>query len=46
MEIGAEPCLVVNLSTGSLEEAANWVEYCNGTENTYYANLRRSHGFP
>ena len=45
-EIGAEPCLVVNLSTGSPEEAANWVEYCNGTENTYYANLRRSHGYP
>lgn len=45
-EIGAEPCLVVNLSTGSPDEAANWVEYCNGTENTYYANLRRSHGYP
>lgn len=45
-EIGAEPCLVVNLATGSPDEAANWVEYCNGTENTYYANLRRSHGYP
>lgn len=45
-EIGAEPCLVVNISTGSPDEAANWVDYCNGTENTYYANLRRSHGYP
>lgn len=45
-ELQAEPCLVVNLSTGTAEEAANWVEYCNGTEDTYYANLRRSHGYP
>lgn len=44
-EINAEPVLVINLSTGTPEEAANWVEYCNGTENTYYANLRRSHGY-
>ena len=33
------------MPTGSAEEAANWVEYCNGTEDTYYANLRRSHGY-
>ena len=45
-EIGAEPCLVVNISTGTPDEAAGWVEYCNGTEDTYYANLRRSHGYP
>lgn len=45
-EIGCEPVLVINLSTGSPDEAANWVDYCNGTEDTYYANLRRSHGYP
>jgi alpha-N-arabinofuranosidase len=44
-KIGAEPFLVVNMSTGTPEEAANWVEYCNGTEDTYYANLRRADGF-
>lgn len=44
-QIGAEPMLCVNMPTGSAEEAAHWVEYCNGTEDTYYANLRRSHGF-
>jgi alpha-L-arabinofuranosidase len=44
-EIGAEPFLVANMSTGTPEEAANWVEYCNGTEDTYYANLRRKHGY-
>ncbi len=43
--IGAEPFLVVNMSTGTPEEASDWVEYCNGTGDTYYANLRRSHGY-
>lgn len=43
--IGAEPLLCVNMGTGSVEEAMHWVEYCNGTGNTYYANLRRSHGY-
>lgn len=44
-EIGAEPFLVVNMSTDSPTDAADWVEYCNGTEDTYWANLRRSHGY-
>ncbi len=44
--IGCEPVLVVNIATGTPDEAANWVEYCNGTEDTYFANLRRSHGYP
>jgi alpha-N-arabinofuranosidase len=45
-EIGAEPNLVVNMSTGTAMDAASWVEYCNGTTDSYYANLRRSHGYP
>jgi len=44
-KIGAEPFLVVNMSTGTPEEASNWVEYCNGTGDTYWAKLRRSHGY-
>lgn len=44
-EVNCEPVLVVNISTGTPDEAANWVEYCNGTGDTYYANLRRSHGY-
>ena len=44
-EIGAEPFLVVNMSTDSPNDASDWVEYCNGTEDTYWANLRRSHGY-
>lgn len=44
--VGAEPMICVNMASGTPEEAANWVEYCNGTGDTYYANLRRSHGYP
>lgn len=44
--IGAEPYISVNMGTGTAEEAANWVEYCNGNGNTHYANVRRKHGFP
>jgi alpha-N-arabinofuranosidase len=43
-KIGAEPYICVNLHNGTGEEAANWVEYCNGTRNTSYANLRRKYG--
>lgn len=44
-KIGAEPYLCVNMGTGTVAEAMHWVEYCNGTGNTYYANLRRAHGY-
>jgi alpha-N-arabinofuranosidase len=44
--IQAEPYICVNLGTGGIQEAANWVEYCNGTGDTHYANLRRKHGYP
>lgn len=42
--IGAEPFIVVNAGNGTPEEAATWVEYCNSTRDTYYANLRRKYG--
>jgi alpha-N-arabinofuranosidase len=45
-DLGTEPYICVNLGTGTLDEARNWVEYCNGTDNTYYANLRRKNGHP
>ncbi len=44
-KIGAEPYLCVNMGSGTVEEAMHWVEYCNGRGDTYYANLRRSHGY-
>ena len=45
-EVGTEPYICVNLGTGTIDEAAAWVEYCNGTGDTYYANLRRQNGHP
>ncbi|MGC2718700.1 MAG: hypothetical protein WA209_03875, partial [Candidatus Acidiferrales bacterium] len=43
-KVGAEPYICINAGTGTIEEAANWVEYCNGTGNTQFANLRRKNG--
>jgi alpha-L-arabinofuranosidase len=43
--IGAEPQINLTTGTGSLREALAWVEYCNGTGDSTYANLRRSHGY-
>nr|KAK5441268.1 hypothetical protein LTR18_007112 [Exophiala xenobiotica] len=40
----AEPYLCLNFGTGTLDEAMAWLEYCNGTKDTYYANLRRKNG--
>jgi alpha-N-arabinofuranosidase len=45
-KIGTEPYICINLHNGTAKEAANWVEYCNGTKNTSYANLRRKYGHP
>ncbi|TPX13159.1 uncharacterized protein E0L32_006359 [Thyridium curvatum] len=39
-----EPYICLNMGTGTLDEALAWVEYCNGTRDTHYANLRRRHG--
>ncbi len=35
----------MNLGTGSIEEAASWVEYCNRPVGTSYADLRAEHGY-
>ncbi len=43
--IGAEPYLCTNVGSGTPEEAAAWVEYCNGAGNTTFAKLRRENGF-
>ena len=34
------------MGSGTMDEAQAWVEYCNGTGNTSWANLRRQHGHP
>ncbi|WP_432876604.1 alpha-L-arabinofuranosidase C-terminal domain-containing protein [Kribbella sp. CA-245084] len=43
--IGAEPQINLTTGTGSLREALAWIEYCNGTGDSLWANLRRSHGY-
>jgi alpha-N-arabinofuranosidase len=43
-ELGTEPYLCINMGTGTMDEAQAWVEYCNGTGDTYWANLRRANG--
>lgn len=43
-DLGVEPYLCFNMGTGTLDEAMAWLEYCNGREDTHWANLRRSHG--
>ena len=42
--IGAKPQITVNAGTGSAEEAAAWVEYCNGAADTPMGCLRARHG--
>jgi alpha-N-arabinofuranosidase len=42
--LDTEPFLCLNMGTGTIDEAQSWVEYCNGTGNTYWANLRRQNG--
>jgi alpha-N-arabinofuranosidase len=44
--LATEPYLCVNMGSGTMDEAQAWVEYCNGTGNTSWANLRRAHGYP
>jgi len=44
--LGTEPFICVNMGSGTMDEAQAWVEYCNGTGNTSWANLRRQHGHP
>ena len=44
--VGAEPVLTINMGDGSVEEAAAWVEYCNGGADSHYGELRSANGFP
>lgn len=40
----AEPLLVLAMGTGTLEEAASWLEYCNLEEGTHYSDMRVHYG--
>lgn len=41
-----EPLMGLNLGTGTAEQAAALVEYCNVDKGTRWSDLRRQHGIP
>jgi len=43
-KIGTEPYLCVNMGDGTMDEASNWVEYCNREGGAYYSDLRKKYG--
>lgn len=43
-QINSEPMLAVNMGTGSIQDAANLVEYCNAAPGTKYADMRVANG--
>ena len=44
--VGAENFICINGGTGTIEDAAHWVEYCNAPAGTRYADLRVKYGHP
>lgn len=42
--IGTEPMMSVNMGTGTIQDAANLVEYCNAPTGTLYADMRAANG--
>lgn len=43
-KVSAEPYIAVNCGNGDMQEAQDWVEYCNGALPTYWAEQRRKNG--
>jgi alpha-N-arabinofuranosidase len=43
-DAGIEMMLAINLGSRGIDEARNFVEYCNHPSGTYWSDLRRSHG--
>ncbi|HPP66830.1 MAG TPA: alpha-L-arabinofuranosidase C-terminal domain-containing protein [bacterium] len=43
-QVGTQPYITVNVGNGTVDEAASWVEYCNGACGTFYSNLRKGNG--
>ncbi len=44
--VGCEPLICVNAGNGTPEEAAAWVEYCNGAAGSPMGRLRAANGHP
>jgi Glycosyl hydrolase family 79, N-terminal domain. len=45
-DLSVEPLICVNAGSGTPEEAAQWVEYCNGSIDTPMGKLRAQNGHP
>jgi alpha-N-arabinofuranosidase len=44
-KINVAPMLGVNMGSGTIQSAADLVEYCNAPDGSYYSDLRASHGY-
>ena len=44
-KVGCEMMLCLNITTASIVDVMNLVEYCNFPGGTYWSDLRRSHGY-
>lgn len=44
--VGCEPMICINAGNGTPQEAAEWVEYCNGSVDTPMGRLRAENGHP
>ncbi|HKX31184.1 MAG TPA: alpha-L-arabinofuranosidase C-terminal domain-containing protein [Blastocatellia bacterium] len=42
--IKAEPYICINAGLGTIDDARHWVEYCNESRHTYWADQRRKNG--
>jgi len=44
--VGCEPMICLNAGSGTVSEAAQWLEYCNGSIDTPMGKLRAANGHP
>lgn len=40
-----EPMMAINLGTRGIDAARSIIEYCNFPQNSYYSDLRKTHGY-
>jgi alpha-L-arabinofuranosidase len=45
-ELSAEPSITINIADAPPEEAAGWVQYCNGAAETRWGKVRIDRGHP
>jgi len=44
--VGCKPMICLNAGSGTVSEAAQWLEYCNGSTDTPMGKLRAANGHP